>query len=93
MGGWYIMARGGPSSQRDHAHRVNTVRSDEPLRYLCTSTTITPEIAYLPDSNKYFLSAGADPLSNPDDVTLLKFLSEEEGVVKGPNAGQWHGEE
>jgi hypothetical protein len=26
-------------------------------------------------------------------VTLLKFLSVDEGVVDGPNAGQWHGEE
>ena len=42
---------------------------------------------------KYFLCAGADPLSNPDDVSLLKFLSVDEGVVDGPNAGQWNGEE
>jgi uncharacterized cupin superfamily protein len=80
-----------PTGEENARQVINT--SDEPFRYLCMSTTQTPEIAYLPDSNKYFLSAGADPLSNPDEVTLLKFLSVEEGVVDGPNAGQWHGEE
>jgi len=80
-----------PTGEENARQVINS--SDEPLRYLCLSTTITPEIAYLPDSRKYFLSAGADPLSNPDDVTLLEFLSVEEGVVEGPNAGQWHGEE
>lgn len=80
-----------PTGENNARQVINS--SDEPLRYLCLSTTRMPEIAYLPDSGKYFLSAGADPLSNPDDVTLLKFLSEEEGVVTGPNAGQWHGEE
>jgi uncharacterized cupin superfamily protein len=86
--GMYVsLPTGGPNARQV----INS--SDQPLRYLCMSTTRTPEIAYLPDSDKYFLSAGADPLSNPDDVTLLKFLSVEEGVVEGPNAGQWHGEE
>lgn len=79
-----------PTGEDNTRQVINS--SDEPLRYLCLSTTITPEIAYLPDSKKYFLSAGADPLSNPDDVTLLKFLSVEDGVVEGPNAGQWHDE-
>jgi uncharacterized cupin superfamily protein len=80
-----------PTGEENARQVINS--SDEPLQYLCMSTTITPEIAYLPDSNKYFLSAGADPLSNPDDVALLKFLSVDEGVVDGPNNGQWHGEE
>jgi uncharacterized cupin superfamily protein len=80
-----------PTGEENARQVINT--SDEPLQYLCMSTTVTPEIAYLPDSDKYFLSAGADPLSNPEEVTLLEFLSVEEGVVDGPNAGQWHGEE
>jgi len=79
-----------PTGEQNARQVINS--STEPLRYLCFSTTITPEIAYLPDSEKYFLNDGADPLSNPEDVTLLEFLSVEEGRVTGPNAGQWHGE-
>jgi hypothetical protein len=45
-------------------------------------------MVYLPDSNRYFLSASANPLLDPDNVTLLEFLSVKEGVIEGPNTGQ-----
>lgn len=80
-----------PTGEANARQVINT--GDEPLRYLCLSTTRTPEIVFLPDSEKFGLFAGADPLANPDGVSLLEFVSVEEGVVDGPNAGQWWGEE
>ena len=80
-----------PTGEENARQVINS--STETLRYLCISTTITSEIAYLPDSEKYFLNDGTDPLSNPEDVTLLEFSSVEEGRVTDPNEGQWHGEQ
>ena len=55
------------------AHVVtNTSRT--PLRYLCFSTMIEPEIAVYPDSGKYGLFAGAAPGSPSDKFSLHKFI-------------------
>lgn len=51
--------------------------SDEPLRYLCVSTMIDPEIIGYPDSGKFGLFAGSAPFGSMDRRTLTKFLPEE----------------
>jgi len=43
-----------------HAHRLRNC-SDEPLRYLCFSTMIEPDIAVYPDSNKVGFFDGSAP--------------------------------
>lgn len=54
---------------------INT--SDEPLRYLCFSTMIDPEIIRYPDSGKVGLFAGSAPFGPMDRRSLTKFLREE----------------
>ena len=61
------------------AHVVtNTSRA--PLRYLCFSTMIEPEIAVYPDSEKYGLFAGAAPGCPPGKRTLFKFIRQDAEV-------------
>jgi uncharacterized cupin superfamily protein len=55
------------------AHRlVNT--SDHPLRYLCISTMIEPEVTVYPDSNKVGIVTGAAPGGPKGKRTLAKSL-------------------
>lgn len=61
--------------------------SDEPLRYLCVSTMIEPEIVGYPDSGKFGLFAGSAPFGSPDRRTLTKYLPEE------AETEYWNGEE
>lgn len=63
---------------------INT--SDDPLRYLCLSTMIAPEIIRYPDSGKVGLFAGSAPFGSQDRRTLTKFLPEEAEVT------YWDGE-
>lgn len=51
--------------------------SDEPLRYLCVSTMLEPEIVGYPDSGKFGLFAGSAPFGSPDRRTLAKYLPED----------------
>lgn len=61
--------------------------SDEPLRYLCISTMINPEIIGYPDSGKYGLFAGSAPFGPMDRRTLTTFLSADAKM------DYWDGEE
>ena len=54
--------------------------SPEPLRYLCFSTMIEPEIAVYPDSGKYGLFAGAAPGTMPERRSLTKFIRQDAEV-------------
>ena len=45
---------------REHAHRVSNP-SQQPLRYLCFSTMIEPDVAVYADSNKVGFFAGSAP--------------------------------
>ncbi|MGH7963206.1 MAG: cupin domain-containing protein [Candidatus Binatia bacterium] len=68
----------------DHPHQIiNT--SDAPLRYLCFSTMIEPDISVYPDSNKFGLFAGAAP--GAVQRTLTAYLPADAKV------DYWEGEE
>ena len=55
------------------AHQIiNT--SGEPLRYLCFSTMIEPDVMVYPDSDKIGLFAGSAPGGPKEKRTLSKFL-------------------
>jgi uncharacterized cupin superfamily protein len=55
------------------AHRlINT--SSQPLRYLCISTMIEPEVTVYPDSNKIGVFIGAAPGGPKEKRTLAKSL-------------------
>jgi len=55
------------------AHQIiNT--SDEPLRYLCFSTMVEPDVMVYPDSDKIGLFAGSAPGGPKERRTLSKFL-------------------
>lgn len=55
------------------AHQViNT--SDKPLRYLCFSTMIEPDVIVYPDSDKVGIMAGAAPGGPKEQRTLHMFL-------------------
>ncbi|HZO81276.1 MAG TPA: cupin domain-containing protein [Candidatus Binataceae bacterium] len=57
----------------DAAHRLANT-SDKPLRYLCFSTMIEPEVTVYPDSNKIGISVGAAPGGPREKRTLAKSL-------------------
>lgn len=67
--GDYVALPAGESA----AHQLSNA-TDEPLRYLCFSTMIDPEIVGYPDSGKVGLFAGSAPFGSPDRRTLTKFL-------------------
>jgi uncharacterized cupin superfamily protein len=68
------------------AHQIfNT--SDAPLRYLCFSTMVEPDIAVYPDSEKIGLFAGAAPGGPKGKRTLHKYLR------AGAEVGYYDGEE
>jgi uncharacterized cupin superfamily protein len=55
------------------AHQIiNT--SDEPLRYLCLSTMVEPDVLVYPDSRKIGLFAGSAPGGPKEKRTLHKYL-------------------
>src|SRR5581483_1201678 len=64
-------ARSDPAA--DAAHRLANT-SDKPLRYLCFSTMIEPEVTVYPDSNKIGISVGAAPGGPREKRTLAKSL-------------------
>jgi uncharacterized cupin superfamily protein len=68
--GDYVALPVGPAC----AHQV-TNTSDAPLRYLCLSTMVEPDVLVYPDSNKVGLFAGAAPGGARDKRTLQKYLS------------------
>ena len=67
--------------------RQVTNSSDGPLRHLCISTMIEPEIIGYPDSGKFGLFAGSAPFGSMNRRTLTKFLPEE------AQTDYWGGEE
>jgi uncharacterized cupin superfamily protein len=67
--GDYVALPVGPAG----AHQI-TNSSDAPLRYLCFSTMVEPDVLVYPDSNKVGLFAGAAPGGARDRRTLQKFL-------------------
>jgi uncharacterized cupin superfamily protein len=70
----------------DHAHQIRNSGTG-PLRFLCVSTMIEPEVAHYPDSDKVGLFTGSAPGGSQKDRTLTAFL-------KLGNAGSyWDGEE
>lgn len=63
----------------DGAHQIfNT--SDEPLRYLCLSTMVEPDILIYPDSGKVGLFAGSAPGGPKEKRILQKYLRDDAGV-------------
>ena len=70
----------------DGAHQIlNT--SDEPLRYLCLSTMVEPDILIYPDSGKVGLFAGSAPGGPKGERTLQEYLRDDAAV------GYYAGEE
>jgi uncharacterized cupin superfamily protein len=68
------------------AHRLlNT--SSQPLRYLCISTMIEPEVAVYPDSNKIGIFVGAAPGGPKQKRTLAKVLRADADI------DYWEGED
>lgn len=68
------------------AHRLDNT-SDKPMRYLCMSTMIEPEVTVYPDSNKIGIFAGAAPGGPKEKRTLAKSLRADAEV------DYWEGEE
>lgn len=68
----------------DHPHQiVNT--SAAPLRYLCFSTMIEPDITMYPDSGKFGLFVGAPPGAGKRTMTAY--------LPASAQVDYWHGEE
>jgi uncharacterized cupin superfamily protein len=55
------------------AHQASNT-SDEPLRYLCFSTMVEPDVLVYPDSGKIGLFAGSAPGGSKEERTLNKYL-------------------
>jgi uncharacterized cupin superfamily protein len=70
---------------RDGAHQIVNA-SEKPLRYLCLSTMIEPEVAVYPDSGKVGLFAGSAPGGRREDRHLFVFLRSD------PKLDYWDGE-
>lgn len=68
-----------------HAHRLYN-SSNAPLRYLCVSTMIDPEVAVYPDSHKVGVMAGSAPGGDPSKRTLAGVYRE------GSSVGYYDGE-
>jgi uncharacterized cupin superfamily protein len=65
---------------RDHAHRLYNT-SDAPLRYLCISTMIHPEVGVYPDSHKVGVMVGSAPGGDPAQRTLAGVYRKNSGVT------------
>lgn len=68
------------------AHQIENT-GEEPLRFLCLSTMLAPDIAVYPDSGKVGLFGGAAPGQNPETRTLFEFLRRDSAV------DYWEGED
>ena len=73
--GSFIAMPPGPA----HAHRLYN-SSSAPLRYLCVSTMITPEVVVYPDSDKVGLMVGSAPGGDPARRTLAGVYKQDSGV-------------
>ncbi len=60
-------------AQAEGAHQIVN-SSDEPLRYLCFSTMVEPDVLIYPDSEKIGLFAGSAPGGPKEERTLHKYL-------------------
>jgi len=69
----------------ESAHRM-TNTATAPLRYLCISTMIVPEVTLYPDSDKIGVLAGTPPGGPPDPGALRCFLP------RGAAVDYWDGE-
>ena len=58
---------------------INT--SDAPLRYLCFSTMVAPDVTVYPDSNKVGIFGGSAPGGPKERRTFSKFLKADAEVV------------
>ncbi len=68
------------------AHQI-TNSSEAPLRYLCFSTMVEPDVLVYPDSGKVGIFAGSAPGGPKDERTLNKYLRADAEV------GYYDGEE
>jgi uncharacterized cupin superfamily protein len=68
------------------AHQISNP-SETPLRYLCFSTMVEPDVLVYPDSDKIGVFAGAAPGGPKDRRTLHKYLRAD------AEAGYYDGEE
>jgi len=73
--GSFIAMPPGPA----HAHRLYN-SSNAPIRYLCVSTMITPEVVVYPDSDKVGLMVGSAPGGDPARRTLAGVYKQDSGV-------------
>jgi uncharacterized cupin superfamily protein len=73
-------------AKAEGAHQVIN-SSNEPLRYLCFSTMIEPDVLVYPDSEKIGLFAGSAPGGPKEERTLHKYLRGDAEV------GYYEGEE
>ncbi len=63
----------------EYAHRLRNC-SDQPLKYLCFSTMIEPDVGVYPDSNKVGFFAGAAPGGDQSLRRLSGMFRLEDGV-------------
>jgi uncharacterized cupin superfamily protein len=61
-----------PAGEVGSHQTINT--SDAPLRYLCFSTMVAPDVMVYPDSNKIGIFGGAAPGGPKERRTFSKFL-------------------
>jgi uncharacterized cupin superfamily protein len=71
---------------QEGAHQISNP-SDKPLRYLCFSTMIEPDVLVYPDSGKIGVFAGAAPGGPKGRRTFNKYLRADAEV------GYYNGEE
>ena len=70
---------------RAHAHRLDNT-GDAPLRYLCISTMVEPEVVFYADSNKFAVTVGSPPGGDRSQRTFA-------GIFPiGPGIGYFDGE-
>ena len=74
-----------PASERGAHQVINS--SDAPLRYLCVSTMIEPDVSIYPESGKIGVFVGSAPGGSEEKRTLKAFLR-----LTG-RVGYWDGEE
>lgn len=73
--GSFIAMPTGPA----YAHRLYN-SSNAPLKYLCVSTMIDPEVVVYPDSHKVGVMAGSAPGGDPSKRTLAGVYRQASGV-------------
>jgi len=68
--GDYVALPPGP----EHAHQMRN-EGDGPLRYLCFSTMVAPDVVLYPDSGKLGVFAGSPPGGNPKQAIVRKWIA------------------